>query len=126
VERAIRELRKAGAPVTFGAVARRADVSRTYLHQHPELAARLRALSNAPARRPAPGEGAGDGESSIVALLRARLRRQEQAHREKTAALLARNAELEAQLAAALGEILRLREAAEGSHRTGLGQGGPQ
>ena len=117
-ERAIRELRKAGQPVTFAAVARRAGVSRTYLHQHPDLSARIRALSSTGAQRPAPAEGAESGESGIVALLRARLRTQEAAHREKSAALSARITELETQLAAALGEVLRLREAAEGRRTT--------
>jgi Family of unknown function (DUF6262) len=53
VQGALRELDRAGAAVTFAAVAKRADVSRVFLYQHAELRAQVEALRAAQAAAPA-------------------------------------------------------------------------
>jgi Family of unknown function (DUF6262) len=50
----LRELDRAGAAVTFAAVAKRAGVSRVFLYQHAELRAQVEALRAAHAAAPAP------------------------------------------------------------------------
>jgi hypothetical protein len=71
VRKALLELDREGATVTFAAVAGRARVSRAFLYQHAELRAEIEALRTAQVDAPAPQpvrHGASD------ASLRARLR----------------------------------------------------
>lgn len=51
VHAAIRELHRSGEPVNISKVARRANVSRTFLHSHPDLMTTVRDLQ---ARNPGP------------------------------------------------------------------------
>jgi hypothetical protein len=71
VRDALHELDSQGAPVTFAAVAERAQVSRAFLYGHAALRAEIEALrtsqASAPARLPV-------GQRSSDASLRARLR----------------------------------------------------
>jgi hypothetical protein len=53
VQGALRELDRAGAAVTFAAVAKRAGVSRVFLYEHAELRAQVEALRAAQAAAPA-------------------------------------------------------------------------
>ena len=87
VRGALRELDSQGAPVTFAAVAERAQVSRAFLYGHAALRAEIEALrtsqASAPARLPV-------GQRSSDASLRARLRAaldESQRQREEIASL---------------------------------------
>ena len=87
VRGALRELDSPGAPVTFAAVAERAQVSRAFLYGHTALRAEIEALrtsqASAPARLPV-------RQRSSDASLRARLRAaldQSQRQREEIASL---------------------------------------
>jgi len=87
VQGALRELDRAGAAVTFAAVARRAGVSRVFLYQHAELRAQVEALraaqAAAPARLPVRQRAS---DPSLRARLRAALD-ESQRQREEIAAL---------------------------------------
>jgi Family of unknown function (DUF6262) len=102
----IRRLLRAGEAITFRGVARSGDVSIDFLYRNQELRQRieqLRAQRAHAARATTPDTT--PRESSVVAVLRARL--QERHHKEQE--LRARVRELEQQLAVAHGEILMLR-----------------
>jgi hypothetical protein len=96
--KAIRDLAQSGAPVTFPAVAARAEVSRSWLYAQPDVKAeieRLRSLTQRPSRAPLPSRQ----RSSDASLLR-RLEIATNRIRELTED----NQRLRRQLAQALGD----------------------
>ena len=95
---AIRELDHAGTPITFEAVARHAQISRSWLYTQPSIRAELERLRDTTRRAPAPAIPANQratGES-----LKTRL----QAALERNQALSEDNTRLRRQLARALGD----------------------
>lgn len=106
VEKGIRALIKDGGQISFAAVARASGVSTKFLHQHPDLSSRIKALRAqqgglAEARH---GESAS-GESAVIAALRRQLREQQERHRAETKDLRTRLAEQERQIAALYGRL---------------------
>lgn len=97
--KALRDLDTAGSPVTFEAVARIADVSRSWLYTQPDIRTeveRLRSLDRRPLPQPAPTRQRGT-DASLARRLEVALAR----NRHLTAA----NQRLRRQLAHALGEL---------------------
>ncbi len=96
--RALRELDAAGTPVTFEAVARTADVSRSWLYAQPDIRAEILRLRQATRRAPNPAIPAGQraSDASLLVRLDATLK-----HNRK---LAEENEKLRRQLAQALGE----------------------
>jgi hypothetical protein len=96
---ALRELDRAGTPVTFAGVARAAGVSRSWLYTQPDISSQIRRL-----RQSTSGAGyAGAvpaGQRSTAASLRARLT----AALDRNKQLADDNARLHRQLARALGD----------------------
>jgi hypothetical protein len=94
---ALRELDRAGTPVTFAGVARAAGISRSWLYTQPDISGQIRKLrqdaSNADRAVPA-------GQRATDASLRARLA----AALERNKQLADENARLRRQLARALGD----------------------
>jgi Family of unknown function (DUF6262) len=95
---ALRELDRAGTPVTFAAVASAAGVSRSWLYTQPDLRAEVERLREATGRAPSPPIPACQrtSEASLHARLEAALTR----NRE----LASDNQRLRRQLAHALGD----------------------
>ncbi len=96
--RALRELDRAGTPVTFEAVARAAGVSRSRLYAQPDLRAEIQRLREATSRAATPPIPARQ-RASDASLLR-RLAEASQRNRQ----LAEENSRLRRQLAHALGE----------------------
>ena len=96
---ALRELDRAGAPVTFAGVAQAAGVSRSWLYTQPDISGQIRRL-----RRKTDDAGSADaipaGQRASDASLRARLT----AALDRNKQLADDNARLRRQLARALGE----------------------
>lgn len=71
--RTLRELERAGALVTFEAVARQASVSRAFLYTQPDLRAEIEKLRDATRRAPAPAVPARQraSDASLLARLHA-------------------------------------------------------
>jgi hypothetical protein len=99
---ALRELDRAGTPVTFAGVAQAAGVSRSWLYTQPDISSHIRRLRQS-------GNGAGSagsagavpaGQRSTEASLRARLA----AALDRNKQLADDNARLRRQLARALGD----------------------
>jgi len=88
---ALRELDRAGAPVTFAGVAQAAGISRSWLYTQPDISSHIRRL-----REKADGAGQRATETSLRARLTAALDRNKQ--------LADENARLRRQLARALGD----------------------
>ncbi|MCX2750052.1 DUF6262 family protein [Arthrobacter sp. MI7-26] len=109
--RTLRELHKAGAPVSFEAVARHAVVSRAFLYTQPDLRAEIERLRDATRRAPAPAIPASQRASD--ASLLARL----QAATERVRRLTEENDKLRHRLAHALGD----RRASQPGHGTDSG-----
>ncbi|MBL1120589.1 hypothetical protein JK364_51140 [Streptomyces sp. 110] len=102
-EAGIRKLIKEDEEINFRAVARASDVSLDFLYAHVELRKRietLRGQQRVHTRPPRQEPSADDG--TVIHTLTESLRRERAAHREQAQ-------ELEQRLAAAHGEILRLR-----------------
>jgi hypothetical protein len=100
--KALREMAKAGEPITFTSVARRAGVSTDFLYNTPSLRSRITELRG---QRPAPSPvTAEDGSSSTTAIraLSTQLKEQRHRHREEVDTL-------QKALAVAHGENLELR-----------------
>ena len=95
---ALRELDRAGTPITFELVARHAHVSRSWLYSQPDLRDQINRLREATGRAPTPSVPAAQ-RSSDVSLLR-RL----QAAQERNRQLNEDNQRLRRQLAHALGD----------------------
>jgi hypothetical protein len=96
--RAVRELDRAGTPVTFQAVARTAGVSRSWLYAQPDLRAEIQRLRDTTSRAATPPIPASQ-RASDTSLLR-RLAEASQRNRQLTE----ENTRLRRQLAHALGE----------------------
>jgi len=93
---ALRELDRAGAPVTFAGVARAAGISRSWLYTQPDISSHIRRL-----REKTDGAGAVPaGQRATEASLRARLA----AALDRNKQLADDNARLRRQLARALGD----------------------
>jgi hypothetical protein len=102
-ENAIRTLIKGQQEINFRSVARAAGVSLDFLYGNDDLRTRIGKLRDQQKARPAPQPAPGHADSSdIVHILTGKLRHERDARR--TAA-----ARHEEQLAAAHGELLRLR-----------------
>jgi hypothetical protein len=110
---ALRELDRAGTPVTFAHVARAAGVSRSWLYTQPDISGQIRRL-----RQNADGAGSAGavpaGQRTTGASLRARLT----AALDRNKQLADENARLRRQLAHALGDQRSART------RSGNDQGG--
>ena len=110
---ALRELDRAGTPVTFAAVAQVAGVSRSWLYTQPDISSRIRRL-----RTDKDGAGSAgaipSGQRATDASLRARLA----AALDRNKHLADENARLRRQLARALGDQRSARP------RSGNDQGG--
>ncbi|MDP9444748.1 MAG: DUF6262 family protein [Actinomycetota bacterium] len=101
---ALREMARAGDPITFVAVARKAGVSTDFLYNTPTLRSRiteLRGQRSASMSKPAVTPDASSSTAAIRALS-TQLKDQRRRHREEVAAL-------QSALAAAHGENLELR-----------------
>lgn len=104
-ERAIRELVKSHQEITFRSVARAGGVSLDFLYVNTDLRRRIETLRAQQDTRPpvcAAQPGAEHAAGNITHTLTAKLRVERAAHRSAVA-------ELEQRLAAAHGELLRLR-----------------
>ncbi len=96
---ALRELDRAGAPVTFASVAAAAGISRSWLYTQPDISDQVRRLRSAtPQRHPASAVPAG--QQTTDASLRSRLTTALQRNK----ALADENDRLRRQLARALGD----------------------
>lgn len=96
--RALRELDRAGTPVTFEVIARTADVSRSWLYTQPDLRAEIERLREATRHSPAPAIPAAQRTSDASLLIRL------QTAIENNRLLAQENQRLRRQLAHALGE----------------------
>jgi Family of unknown function (DUF6262) len=96
---ALRELDRAGTPVTFAAVAQSAGVSRSWLYTQPDISGQIRRL-----REKTSGDGSAGaipaGQRATDASLRSRLT----AALDRSKQLAEENARLRRQLARALGD----------------------
>jgi hypothetical protein len=104
-EAAIRQLVKTKQEITFRAVARAAGVSLDFLYANTDLRGRiqtLRAQQSAPPPAASTGPAPADNDSTVVRVLAARLREERNTHQAAVR-------DLEQRLAAAHGEMLRLR-----------------
>lgn len=95
---ALRELDRAGTPVTFTAIATTAGISRSWLYTQPDIRDQIQRLRNATAQRPAAAIPASQRptDASLRARLTTALQRNQQLAEE--------NARLRRQLARALGD----------------------
>lgn len=98
-EAAIKELVRRRETINFRAVATAAHVSPDFLYNHPELRSRITQLRGSATPRM---ERPADSTSNVAAALTARLADQQRRNREEVQ-------RLQAELAAAHGEILSLR-----------------
>lgn len=96
--RALRELDRAGTPVSFEVVARNADVSRSWLYTQPDIRAEIERLREATRHSPAPAIPAAQRTSDASLLTRL------QAANENNRLLTQENQRLRRQLAHALGD----------------------
>ena len=95
---ALRELDRAGTPVTFAGVAQAAGISRSWLYTQPDISDQVRRLRAARGRDPA--SAVPTGQRATDASLRARLT----AALDRNTQLADDNARLRRQLPRALGE----------------------
>jgi hypothetical protein len=101
-ETAIRKLVKDQQEINFRSVARAAGVSLDFLYGNDALRQRIEKLRAQQNRRPAPDPTPEDADGDIVHILTSRLRQESNARRTAVS-------QLNEQLAAAHGELLRLR-----------------
>jgi hypothetical protein len=103
----LRQLVKDGAEINFRSVARAGNVGLNFLYDHPDLRRRiesLRAQQAAATRRRPPVPDASNSDSNVLRTLSAQLKAERASHRDRVR-------DLEARLAAAHEEILRLKRA---------------
>jgi len=110
---ALREIERAGAPVTFAGVARAAGVSRSWLYTQPDISEQIRRL-----RQQADGAGGAGAVPAAQRATDASLRTRLTAALDRNKQLADDNARLRRQLARALGDQRSART------RTGNDQGG--
>ena len=96
---ALRELDRAGAPVTFASVAAAAGISRSWLYTQPDISDQVRRLRGVTRERD-PASVVPAGQRATGASLRSRLT----AALQRNQALADENARLRRQLARALGD----------------------
>lgn len=96
--RAVRELDRAGTPITFEAVARQAGVSRSWLYSQPDLRGQIERLREATSRALTPSIPAAQRTSDASLLGRL------QAAQERNRLLTEDNQRLRRQLAHTLGD----------------------
>ena len=96
---ALRELDRAGAPVTFAGVAQAAGISRSWLYTQPDISGQIRQLRESTDAAGSAG-GVPAGQRATDASLRARLT----AALDRNKQLADENARLRRQLARALGD----------------------
>lgn len=96
--RALRELDRAGTPITFEAVAKYAGVSRSWLYAQPDLRSQIERLREATSQAPTPPVPAAQRSSDASLLSRL------QAAQERNRLLSQDNQRLRRQLAHALGD----------------------
>jgi hypothetical protein len=96
--RALRELDRAGTPVTFETLARTAQVSRSWLYTQPDIHTEIRRLREATQRAPSPPVPTRQRASD------ASLLRRLQTANQRNHALAEENRRLRRQLAQALGQ----------------------
>ena len=96
---ALRELDRAGTPVTFASIATAAGISRSWLYTQPDISDQVRRLRSA-ARRRDPASTVPASQRATDSSLRARLT----AALERNQQLADENTRLRRQLARALGE----------------------
>ena len=97
---ALRELDRAGAPVTYTSVAAAAGISRSWLYTQPDISDQIRRLRTLIERQPRPANSIPAGQQATDASLRSRLATALQRNK----ALADENATLRRQLARALGD----------------------
>ena len=95
---ALRELDRAGSPVTFASVARAAGISRSWLYTQPDIRDQIRQLRGS--RNPGPASAIPASQRATDTSLRARLATSLQRNQQ----LAEENARLRRQLARALGD----------------------
>lgn len=95
---ALRELDRAGTPVTFESVARHAGVSRSWLYSQPDIRTEIERLRRATRRSPSPPIPVVQRTSDASLLTRLA------SAQERNRALTAENQRLRRQLAHALGD----------------------
>jgi hypothetical protein len=100
--RALRELDRAGIPVTFEQVARTAEVSRSWLYSQPDIRDQIRQLRDTARRAPSSRVPASQRASDPS------LRQRLQAACERNRQLTEDNRRLRRQLAEALGQLRTL------------------
>ena len=96
---ALRELDRAGTPVTFAGVAKSARVSRSWLYTQPDISGQIRKLRNS-----ADGAGPADAVPARQRATDASLRARLTAALDRNRQLAEENARLRRQLARALGD----------------------
>jgi hypothetical protein len=112
IRKALREMLRAGVDINTNAVARYAGVARKTIYNHPDLFAEIRAASTTPRSQIAESAPTAPNPGSAVdTALRNQLHTPERQHDTDVAALEAEVKDLQQQLAAAHGEIHRLRNA---------------
>ena len=110
IRKALREMQKKGLDININAVANYAHVARKTIYNHPDLEQGIRAAATTAAPRSAePPPDTATGNSSITAALRDQLRSQKHPYGADIAALKSQIKQLQQELAAAHGELQRLR-----------------
>ena len=110
IAKAIKDMRRKGLTINPNTVAKHAGVSRKTVYNHHNLFDQIRAETTKPALNTAPPPPEPATESTIITALRDQLRIQKKRHQSEIAELKAENKTLEQALAAAHGELFRLRE----------------
>jgi hypothetical protein len=96
---ALRELDRAGAPVTYASVAKTAGISRSWLYSQPDISSQIRRL-----RKETNAAGSADGIPAAQRATDASLRARLTAVLDRNRQLAEENARLRRQLARALGD----------------------
>lgn len=110
VRKALRDMKRQGIDINPNSVARYAKVARKTIYNHTELLNEIHAASTTPAPRIAPAAAPPPGsETSITAALREQIRTLQRSHKSDVTKLNGEIKRLEQDLAAAHGEIHRLR-----------------
>lgn len=109
IKKALREMQRAGLTINPHALAQHAGIARKTIYNHSDLLTEIRAAATTPRPQLAESAPAPGTESSITAALRTQLRTQQRDYDTAAAALKAEIKDLRTQLAAAHGEIHRLR-----------------